>query len=638
MNKPDLHILMLEDEPLDAELNKVQISLIEEYNCIIDVVTDRKSYIWALENSNPDIILSDYNLPQFTGLEALNELKMRKPYIPLIFVTGTMNEETAAETIKEGASDYVVKDRLFRLPFAVRSVVKLKDERIVAEEERKKAERLLLAIEQTSAQIIVADKNGIIEYVNRKYSEVTGLKQEDVIGNDSIFKSFSEKNSADDNQVLKSLLSGDVYRGEETGVNSNGTIFWQTTSITPIRNEQNMILSYVVVKEDITRQKRMEHQLIEARNKAERSDKLKDAFLQNLSHEIRTPLNAIVGFSEILDNEVTDENKSLKEFTSVIVQSSHNLLSVVTDILTMSSIQTGHEKVHYNHVSINLLLERLFLRYLPFTRAKMLDFSVGVIPAGSEVSTFLDEPKLDYILSNLINNAIKFTESGSINIEAASDTKRLIFKVKDTGIGIPGEAHKFIFERFRQADESIHIKYGGTGLGLSISKSYAEMMKGSLSVESEPGKGSVFTLELPCMSDKEVIEREKNTETIPSKKEITILVAEDDINNFRLIKAYLNLPYVNILHAENGRDSVDMFRENMMIDAVLMDIKMPLMDGIEACKEIKKIRPDVPIIAQTAYIYEKGRNEYLDLGFDECLLKPIVREELMKVIRKCVEI
>lgn len=636
MMKADLHILMLEDEPLDAELNKAQLLLLEEYNCIVNVASDKLSYLNALRNSTPDIILSDYNLPQYNGLEALHDLISVNKLVPFIFVTGTLNEEIAAETIKAGAWDYVVKDRLFRLPLAIRGALKVREERQIAHEAEEKINRLLMAIDQTSSQIIMADEKGNIEYVNKKFTEVTGFSMEEVLGKlaTALF-SLDDIIMQNGRASLEMLRNGEVIRGEILSRRKDNTTFWEMVTITPIKNAAGKITNFIGVKEDITRRKIMEQELIEALDKAERSDKLKDAFLQNLSHEIRTPLNAIVGFSELLNTGTEQSLPKVAEYTSIILDSSKQLLSIVSNILTMASIQTGHESIHYKTVNLDKLMDHIHEGYLPMAIMKNLAFSVSKPLSDKPALIRTDEAKLSQILTNLLDNAFKFTRRGSVEIKYSLCGKTVDFFISDTGIGIPEENQSVIFERFRQGDLSIHTEFGGTGLGLSISSSFARMLGGELRVESEQDKGSTFILSMPFSPAEDTMPPQPQPGTSPDNRILTILVVEDEVTNYLLIKEYLDIPEHKLLYAENGLKALNMCEENPQIDLVLMDIKMPVMDGIQAFREIRKLYQHLPVIAQTAYALEEEKLELLDIGFTDYIAKPIEREKLLSMINSC---
>ncbi len=632
MNKTDLYILMLEDEPFDAELNKAQLALIDEYHCIITVVADKDSYLKALETKQPDIVLSDYHLPQYNGLEALEDLKARNLLIPFIFVTGTLNEETAVETIKAGAWDYVVKDRLMRLPLAVRNALKLREEKRLLAVTEEKAQRLLTAIEQTSAQIVVTDEKGVIEYVNSRFTEVMGHSMEEAVGKKIMDYYASENNNDLIATAWSKLIEGKVYRGDLLSKNKDGSVCWELVSVTPIRTTEGKTTNYVIVKEDITNRKLIEEELIKERDKAERSDQLKDAFLQNLSHEIRTPLNAIVGFSDLICSKEFNLPASISNYASIIKQSSDQLLSVLSDVLTISSIQKGQEIVTVRNINLNNFMNDLLEKYRPLAEKKNLEFKGYKSITDRNITIESDETKLNQILDNLIDNAIKYTREGSVIVRYEVFDNTIVFSVKDTGIGIDKEAQEHIFEPFRQADDSIHTMYGGIGLGLAISASYANMLGGEIRVESESGKGSTFYFTLPCQTNQTAITDKDPVRTGFIKKTLTILIAEDEYNNFMVLEEYFNHSTTTILHATNGLEAVEMCMQNPAIDLVLMDIKMPVMDGIEAFREIKRLRPDLPVIAQTAYALEKEKRQFLELGFNNYIAKPILKESLFKII------
>lgn len=627
MKKDELKILMLEDDPLDAELNKEHLRLLEEYDCIVTWVIDKSSYLKALESDNiPDIILSDYNIPGYNGIEALRDLKTRNMIIPFIIVTGTIDEETAAGTIKAGAWDYVVKDRLFRLPLAIRGALKLKEERVNTSLIAAKIRQLSLAIEQSPVHIVICNTNHQIDYVNPKFIEVTGYSQDDVIGKD-LSMLISEGIRDDFKRSYKFINEiGRNWRDEIQGVKKDGTLFWENMHISPLKNEQGEVTHFIAIMEDITKRKQMELEIIEARDRAERSDKLKDAFLQNLSHEIRTPLNAIVGFSELLGIKelISDEQK---EFISIINTSSNQLLSIINDVLTASRIQTGQEVLAVKQVNIHDVINDLIAAYLPIAQSKNLELINTSVK--SRFSTLTDEVKVTQILNHFLNNAVKFTYKGKIEIGYCIKDSMIKFYVKDTGIGIPEEYHEVIFERFRKLNLSKNENYGGIGLGLPISKAFAEMLNGSISLESEPGKGSTFFLKIPIQKPVEAKEQSPALTLFISDKPVTILIAEDELNNYLLMEAFLEVLNCKIIHAFNGLEAVDLCRNNPEVNLVLMDIKMPMMDGKSALLEIRKFNADLPVIAQTAYALESDKQELLELGFNEYVSKPIRKQELI---------
>ena len=375
-----------------------------------------------------------------------------------------------------------------------------------------------------------------------------------------------------------------------------------------------------------------EAELIAAKEIAEESDELKTAFLQNISHKIRTPLNGIIGFSELLNHE--DLNKDeIKEFTSLIGQSGKRLLEIVNNILDISKIQTGQVRIEQKPVSINLLFSDLLTFFDPVAKAKSINLHYH-IPENEDRTIFSDEGKLNQILTNLISNAIKFTKSGDIDFgyEIKDDLVQLY--VKDTGLGIPPKLYEKVFDKFVQTEQSLCKDYEGAGLGLSICKGLVELLGGKIWFDSEINKGSTFYFVLPYKAIVEPSLTVEKYSEIPGKRsQRTILIAEDDWISFQYLRTILEKSDITVLHAENGEQAVEFVKNTSEIDLILMDIKMPVMDGIEATKIIKRIRPDLPIIAQTAYTYSEEKNKISAIGCDEYLTKPLEYVKLNELLR-----
>lgn len=492
----NLNVLILEDDALDAELNVAQLRHLDEYVCQVKWVSDKAAFLKSLDQWQPDIILSDYNLPQYSGLDALNELKQRKLIIPFIFVTGAMNEETAAETIKAGAWDYVVKDRLFRLPLAIRAALQLREEKVNALQAAEQNRILSMSLAQSPVHIIISNIHGQIEFVNSRFTEITGFQPEEVIG-----RSFSEfvadLYSVDFwNHFWQQLQKGKLWRGEMQGVKKDGVLFWESVSVSPLKNKNDEITHFIAVKEDISQRKKIEKELTEALERAERSDKLKEAFLQNLSHEIRTPMNAIVGFSSLLIDSEPDADL-LREYAGHIHVSTLKLLGIVNDILTVAKIQAGQERLMLRPVFIRDIIRSLATKYIPEASLKQLSFVAPTDEKNMLEVITTDASKLTQVLANILDNAIKFTHKGEVELGYVCEKSQVEFFVRDTGIGISTDALPYIFERFRQADPSISIEYGGNGLGLSISQSYVNLLGGTITVKSKVGVGTTFFVTMP---------------------------------------------------------------------------------------------------------------------------------------------
>lgn len=371
----------------------------------------------------------------------------------------------------------------------------------------------------------------------------------------------------------------------------------------------------------ITKRKKMEMELMSAKNRAEESNRLKSAFLANMSHEIRTPLNAIVGFSGILAS--TDQEQEKQEYVSIIENNNTLLLQLISDILDLSKIEAGTLDFYYSNFDLNTLMNELAssLQLKIESDKVQLHFH----PTMETCLIHAEKNRLSQILINLISNAIKFTAEGSIHFGYQLRNKELYFYVNDTGCGIPKEKQKSIFGRFVKLN---NFKQG-TGLGLSICQTLVEHMRGSIGVESKEGKGSTFWFTLPYKPATTVNETIKKAEILPitvEKDKFTILIAEDSESNYKLFASILNGEY-QLIHAWDGQEAVDMFHQyNPQI--VLMDINMPVMNGYEATKEIRKYSAKVPIIAITAFAYASDEQKVMESGFDGYMPKPINARQL----------
>ncbi|MBC8004333.1 MAG: PAS domain S-box protein [Verrucomicrobia bacterium] len=366
--------------------------------------------------------------------------------------------------------------------------------------EQKKANetihKFLKSIEQSPSTIVITDVHGNIEYANPKFTDITGYTLDEVIGKNPRILKSGEMPPETYRQLWETISTGEVWRGEFLNKRKNGELYWEWATMTSIKNEEGTITNYISIKEDISSRKKMEADLIIAKEKAEENDRLKSAFLANMSHEIRTPLNSIIGFSELL-SDPDFESDQRYEFARIITNSGNNLLSIISDILDISKIEAGQVEIHKSVFSVKRLIQDIHNEYKIKAQTKGLEIHIPKDFPFDELLIESDQTKVKQVLINFIGNALKFTEKGSIEIGVKVIGRSVQFHVKDTGIGIPEQYHARIFERFRQVEGSYTRKYGGNGLGLAISKSLIEMLGGTMGMKSSEGMGSLFYFTLP---------------------------------------------------------------------------------------------------------------------------------------------
>ncbi|WP_310380227.1 ATP-binding protein [Flavobacterium sp.] len=378
-------------------------------------------------------------------------------------------------------------------------------------------------------------------------------------------------------------------------------------------------------------------ELVKAKLKAEESDRLKSSFLANLSHEIRTPMNAINGFTDLLlHTNLTDAERL--EYLNVIDKSGRNLVSIIDDLIEMSKIDSNQITPNYTSINLESCINELFETIkVTIPKSKAIDFFIIENKNPAAYTIIVDEIKLKQIIINLVTNAIKFTNTGyvSFGYEINKKNNEIVFVIQDSGLGIDEINQKHIFERFKRVDGDASINEGGLGLGLAISKAYVEMMGGKIFLKSKVNKGSVFSFSIPLKLDNAQmisVQPIKVKDNFISKENGVILIAEDDNINFLLFQKIMQSKNYTIIRAINGQEAVDFCLSNSSVDLVLMDIKMPKMNGFEALEIIKAIRPELIVIAQTAYASVEDEEKILKAGFHGYLTKPINREKLFEVI------
>lgn len=499
-------------------------------------------------------------------------------------------------------------------------------------EAKKQLELLNRAVEQSPVSVMITNRAGNLEYVNPMFTEITGYSFAEVIGkNPRILQSGAYPENFF-KELWDVILSGKVWRGEFLNRKKNGELYWEKSIITSILNSKGEISSFIAVQEDITILKKLDQELIQAKEKAEESDALKTAFLHNISHEIRTPINAIVGFSEFLsDNQLDDEKRG--KFVSIIIESSNQLLNIINDVMSMATIEAGQEQIVEKDICINNIFGHLHQQYQHKAHHKSLDFQLFTTLDDEQATVLVDDNKLTQILSCLINNAIKFTQSGFVSVGYTLKYNFIEFYVKDSGIGISPDLHDKIFHRFRQADNSHTRKYGGSGLGLAIAEAYVKLLGGEIWLHSIPDRGSEFYFTIPYKKTN-VLNRNINSPSTSVTERKSILIAEDEEFNFLLVEEILLPLNVELTWADDGQKAVDLCNSGKQFDLILMDLKMPRLNGLAAIEQIRAVSPNVPIIVQTAYDATIEKQKAFQSGCNDFITKPFNKFELLEKVRQ----
>ena len=470
----------------------------------------------------------------------------------------------------------------------------------------------------------IVDETGKVlfqsENLKRIFGEATpGMKCWDIYRDD--------KKQCPDCPLVQGINVGETEVYEAHGVLGNKIFDISHTGM--IYEGKKAILE---IFQDITEKKYTENELIKVTEKAMESDRLKTAFLHNISHEIRTPMNAIVGISSLLNNSNTDF-ETQKSYIEIITQSSYHLLSIITDIVDISNIEADIVKIAKKGINLNSILKTVQLQVHPIAKNKDLTLVFKPGLSDSEALIITDGIKVTQILINLVNNALKFTEKGNVELKYELKENFLEFSVSDTGIGIPADYHDKVFDRFYRVQNSGSKLYDGTGLGLAISKAYVELLGGKIWLSSEQNRGSTFKFTIPYEKQKIYQSPDSNSlsyEGFSFPREKTILIAEDIDSNYKLIDFYLAKTNTKLVRASNGIEAVEYAISGRNIDLIIMDLRMPLMDGYEAVKLIREAKVTIPIIAQTAY--QDSTEKLMNIGCNGVLYKPIEKNDLLKVL------
>ncbi len=564
---------------------------------------------------------------------------------PISILTEKIKYITENEKFDEKITPPAGKDEIAQLynQFAIMTshIIKREKERDLAREGEKSINEIFAKVNEVSFDaIIILDSKLKIKFFNPAAEKMFGRTSKD-IQNDSFKNAIipADTHQEFDTEVEKYIKTGTCkyFEGifDAYGITTGDKKIPLEVSVSPVKLQNEN--GYVVTLRDITTRKENEKKLIEAKQKAEESDKLKSAFLANMSHEIRTPMNSIIGFSELLAKPGNfDKNKA--KYLDFIINSGKSLLNLINDIIDISKIEAGQLKVKTRQVELNPIMNELYISHFQINnmKEKPFEFRLKKAVESDDFKIETDPYRFKQIFNNLIGNAMKFTEQGYIEVgyKFASPTE-MLFYVSDTGVGMPADKFNIIFERFGQIEQKDDKNQSGTGLGLTISKKLAELMGGKMWVESEVNKGSTFYFSLPY--DPEINANDEygaslsNTQSqdLNGKK---ILIAEDEELNIAFLREVLADTGAITIWAQNGKDAVEIAQKTPDLDMILMDVKMPVMNGYDATKKIREFNQKVIIIAQTAYALSGEKEKSIAVGCNYYLTKPIDVQTLINTI------
>jgi PAS domain S-box-containing protein len=513
-------------------------------------------------------------------------------------------------------------------------------------------EQLLIlssAVEQSSSGILITDINGIIEYINPKITLITGFEKEELIGQSPrIFNSGRQPKELYKN-LWSTILSGLNWSGELENKKKSGEYYSEFITISPIKNDEGIIMHFLAVEEDITERKKIEAELLKSKKEAEEADRAKSFLIANISHELRTPLNAVLGFAQLLSDDV--KNRESSKIIEKITISGKRLLHTLNLVLASTELESRDYQPDYKEIDLQFLCKNIKSAYESQAAEKNLKFELD-LPLD-KLKILSDEYLLSGIITNVVENAIKYTKTGLVRLELHNLIKYegedfTLINVKDTGIGIRKEDYEIIFREFRQVSEGFHRDFEGLGLGLSLAHRMAKLLNIKILVESEWQKGSNFSILIPQKTNfiplnKKPVPIQEQTNNLPSTKSLLerhlkILLVEDNLLNIEVVELFLK-KYWDISSVSNGEDAIN-FAKQSKYDLFLIDINLGHgMDGIEVLRQIKRINnyQETPSIAITGYASEKHKKIFLEQGFTNYLAKPFYKNELIGMIKQVVK-
>jgi PAS domain S-box-containing protein len=632
-----IKVLYVEDDPIDQ---KGFVRFIKKANLPIEaeLASSVDEGRFLIKEKKYDVVITDYLLNNETGFAIIDAVKNA----PVIFLTGQGDQQIAVRAMKKGAYDYIVKESsgnyLDQLIIAIEKAFAYNLTNVKLKEAEQEIKKLLWALSQINNAITIFTRDGSIEWVNKGFENLFGYMLDEIKG-----KKVTDfrKGNVSDGKIIELIEHAFEHSTTATCeskiVSKNGIPFWIYTTITPVTDELGNVEKAIIVDTDISEKKKIEEELITAKEKAEAAAISKQQFLANMSHEIRTPINAIMGIMHML--ETTDQAETRRRYIQLVNTASNNLLNIINDILDMSKLEVGKmtlEKTDFNVHELALNLKRS-MQY----RAEEKGLQIQChIDREVPMRLYGDPVRLNQILMNLVGNAIKFTQQGGVTISlktaAHEDHKvKLLFTVSDTGIGIPKSAQKHIFEYFHQVHGDATRNYGGTGLGLAIVKRLTAIQKGKVWFKSEEGKGTEFYVELEFEISKDQHREAPRQVTLDDGQFLKgkkILLVEDEALNQMVARHLLEKELgATVEIAANGKIATNKAKDSSY-DLIIMDIQMPEMNGYDATRYIRTQLPspknETPVLAMTAHAFKDEEIKCKEAGMNAFVSKPIKIDDL----------
>jgi PAS domain S-box-containing protein len=652
INETTIRIFLVDDDEIDAmsferALRKSGLKF------SLTHCNDANQAMEEINRVDYDCVFLDYQLPGFDGLMLLKKFKEAGITAPIAVMTSQGDEKIAVEMMKAGAFDYFPKaevnpENMLKIVRAGMRLREMELQKLQAERALKENNNKLNAIlESTNALVFSLDSNLNYTTFNTIYKKMvcTLFGTEPFLGLPAADSFSFEGNRKLITACFQRVLNGEHLSITEEFGNPEKKSNYYDLLFNPIVGEDGKINGIVVYGQDITDRKKAEWEILESKLEAERTAKAKSEFLSNMSHEIRTPMNAIIGLSELLLKETLTDKQH--ENMRSIKYSADNLLVIINDILDFSKIESG--KVEFENINFDIILKIQEIRKTFIFKAEEKGIALK-FRVDENIPQFVvgDPFRLNQILLNLLSNAVKFTKEGTVSlfvsmVEDKGEQVRLKFDIVDTGIGIPKDKLASVFESYTQAYTDITRRFGGTGLGLAITRQLVTMQGGEISLDSEIGKGTTFSVQLDL--ERGVVEKESTAEELIAEllekrdfEGMSVLLVEDNPMNQFVANQVLELWNIKVDFADDGLQAVNLLKVNDYA-LVLMDLQMPVMSGYEATAYIRdrtnRLRnPEIPIIALTADAFPETKKKVMESGMNDFVTKPLEQNDLYTKIKQ----